>query len=134
MIKKVETYKKMLSRWKRYIPDTVAVYLALWEQVSVASLMYGIEGICIESDVIDKLEKSQITLGKCILGVRPSTANIAVIYGIGTKAFFDESIKDKVILHSKSKIIGRCVISEEMSRMAHEVKQFIMVGKFKKFG
>ena len=58
--------------------------------------MYGVEGITIEIEVIDQIEKNQIYLGKCILGVRPSTANVAVYLELGLKPFLMRVLKTKL--------------------------------------
>ena len=55
---------------------------------------------------IDQLEKSQIYFGKCLLGVWPSTANVAVYLDLGLKPFLMQVLKIKLSYIQSAKSMG----------------------------
>ena len=84
-LEKANMYKRNILRIKRLIPDRVDVYLAMWKNIALPSILYGLEAIPFDRIQEEKLEQIQISLGKCILGVRDSTANVVVYSELGLK-------------------------------------------------
>ena len=68
-ISKALYYLRNILRLKRIIPDRIDVYLAIWKNVALPSILYGLEALPFSEDLEQELEKIQIMLGKGILGV-----------------------------------------------------------------
>ena len=139
MMKRVENYRKLVLRWKRYIPDTISVYIALWEQVAIASMMHGVEGTIMDVETIEKLEKSQIHFGKSILGVRPSTANSSVYLELGFKPFLMRILKSKLEYVKRARtlkdtaLVKMCLEWQKQSKTSSwwkNLKELIHAGDF----
>ena len=84
-LEKAEHYQKNILRVRRLIPDKVDVYLAMWKNVALPSILYGLEALPFSSIEEEKIEKVQISLGKSILGIRQSTAGPVVYTELGLK-------------------------------------------------
>ena len=84
-VSKALCYLRNILRLKRIIPDRIDVYLAIWKNVALPSILYGLEALPFSEDLEQELEKIQIMLGKGILGVRQSTANVVIYTELGLK-------------------------------------------------
>ena len=59
--------------------------LDLWTKVALPRFMYGIEIIPLGTNAISGLEKVQNILGKTLLGIRQSSANVLIAIDLGLK-------------------------------------------------
>jgi len=77
-IEKARLYQRNILRMRRLIPDRIEVYLAMWNNVAIPSIIYGLEAIPFDKKQKDDLEAIQIALGKSILGVRHSMPGLVI--------------------------------------------------------
>ena len=84
-IAKAELFKRNILRLRRLIPDRISVYVAIWQNIALPSILYGLEALPFSADLEAQLEKVQISLGKGILGLRASTAGPVVYMELGFK-------------------------------------------------
>ena len=84
-LEKAKLYQRNILRMRRLIPDKIEVYLAMWNNVAIPSIIYGLEAIPFDKTQEDDLEAIQITLGRSILGVRHSTPSLVIYTELGLK-------------------------------------------------
>jgi len=84
-LEKAKLYQRNILRMRRLIPDRIEVYLAMWNNVAIPSIIYGLEAIPFDKTQEDDLEAIQITLGRSILGVRHSTPSLVIYTELGLK-------------------------------------------------
>ena len=61
------------------------MYLAMWNNVAIPSIIYGLEAFPFDIKQEDDLEAIQIALGRSILGVRHSTPGLVIYTELGLK-------------------------------------------------
>ena len=59
--------------------------MAIWQNIALPSVLYGLEALPFSADLEAQLEKVQISLGKGILGLRAFTAGPVVYTELGFK-------------------------------------------------
>ena len=84
-LSKAKVYQRNILRIRRLIPDKIDVYLAMWRNVALPSILYGLEALPFNEELEEELEKVQLSLGKSMLGVRQSTAGPLVYAELGLK-------------------------------------------------
>ena len=75
---KVDSYLYSILSLVRSGPDRSKVALILWQQVALPSILYGCEVIPLTLQTISKIETAQNAVGKFVLQIPTSSANVAV--------------------------------------------------------
>ena len=120
MISKAKKYKGMILRQKCMLPDTIEVYLALWNNVALPSILYGVEALPVHMSTIRELDKVQNELGKAILGVSNSTLNAAVNLELGVKSILHRVITLKLLF------INKCMSEQTKCKYSRELMEFTL--------
>ena len=124
MIKKALTYKNNILRLRCMLPDKVAVYRAIWENIAIPSILYGAEVIPVDTETIKKLDEYQRQIAKSLLGVPKSTLNEVMEVEMGFKPFTQRllEIKLKFFLSLRDKT-NECLTSQTCLELLLEIPQ-----------
>lgn len=91
---------RVLSLTKRG-PDRCQLSFTLWTQVALPSILYGTEVIPITDTTIKEVEKCNAKVGKYILQIPASSANVCANIDAGLRPIWS-IIAEKVLLYSHS--------------------------------
>ena len=70
--------------------DRISVYVAIWQNIALPSILYGLEALPFPADLEAQLEKVQISLGKGILCLCASTTGPLVYTELGFSLLLSE--------------------------------------------
>ena len=82
-------------------PDRSSLAYTLWTQVALPSILYGAEILPLTDGTISEIEKCQASVGKLILQLPRSSANVAVHIDAGLRPIWS-IVAEKVLLYSHS--------------------------------
>ena len=82
-------------------PDRSALAFSLWNQIALPSILYGAEIIPLLDSTIKEVEKCQAAVGKFILQVPKSTANVCANLDVGFRPVW-AVVAEKVLLYANS--------------------------------
>ena len=82
-------------------PDRASLAYSLWTQVALPSILYGCEVLPLTQCTINEVEKCQAAVGKLILQIPRSSANVSVHIDAGLKPVW-AVVAEKVLLYSHS--------------------------------
>ena len=82
-------------------PDRSSLAYALWSQVALPSILYGTEVLPLTQKTISEVEKIQNAVGKTILQLPRSSANVSVNLDAGLKPIFAH-VAEKVLLYARN--------------------------------
>ena len=85
MVSRANSYKDVILRTNKNEVDKISSSSALWCNVALPAILYGIDVVPITESVIQQLEVIQTKLGKSILAVPYSSANAIVYIELGWK-------------------------------------------------
>ena len=103
VVKKLTGFRKLINFQKFYVADSVESYLAVWKNILLPTVMYGMDVIPISVSQLEKMELEQRKMGKVLLGVPESTANVAVGTLLGLKPIKMQIAKLRLKLYLKAK-------------------------------
>ena len=87
MIRRAIKYKNVILRTHYSLVDNIASSSAIWQNIAIPGILYGTDAIQVSSAVIQEIEIIQNQVGKALLRVPQSTANIVVLVELGWKPF-----------------------------------------------
>ena len=82
-------------------PNRAELAYTLWNQVALPSILYGVEVFPINKGTIDEIDRCQAIIGKFILQVPRSTANVASYLDAGLRPIWSV-IAEKVLMYARS--------------------------------
>ena len=82
-------------------PDRSSLAYTLWTQVALPSILYGAEVLPLTDGTISEIEKCQAAVGKIILQIPRSSANVSVHIDSGLRPIWS-LVAEKVLLYSHS--------------------------------
>ena len=100
-LKKMKSYRGLISMQKFFIPYTISSFLAIWNNILLPSVLYGLDVIPVPKDILDEFEIQQYKVEKLLMGVPQSTANVSTNLVLGMKPM---TLR---ILNSKLRFIKR---------------------------
>ena len=102
ILKKLSSFRKLITMQKFFIPDTVDSYLTMWKNVLLPSVLYGVETLPFSMVQMEEMELEQRKMGKILMGVAGSTANEAVEAVLGLKPIQLQIAVAKMKLYKKA--------------------------------
>ena len=111
VLKRMRSYHGLMNIQKFFLPDTISSFLAIWTNILLPSVLYGLDVIPIHQEVLLEMELLQIKMGKVLMGVPSSTAHVAVSLILGLKPIGQRILKSrlKFILKAKSMPTDRLI-------------------------
>ena len=85
-------------------PDRACLAHSLWTQIALPSILYGCDVLPLTQSTIDVVEKCQAAVGKFILQIPRSSANVSVHIDAGLKPVW-AVIAEKVLLYCHSTML-----------------------------
>ena len=98
---RARSYVSRVLALSRSGPDVAELAYTLWNQIALPSILYGSEVCHLTKDSIDEVEKCQSTVGKFILQVPSSTANVAVNIDVGFRPIWSV-VAQKVLTYANN--------------------------------
>ena len=83
MISHATMYKNVILRAHYSLVDNILSSSAIWQNIAITSILYGTHAIPVSSAVIQEIEIIQNQVGKALLGVPQSTANVVIQSELG---------------------------------------------------
>ena len=99
--RRARSYLSSVLSLVRSGPDRAALAFSLWTQVALPSILYGADIIPLDDATIKEVEKCQSRVGKFILNIPTSSANICSNIDAGLKPVW-AVIAEKVLLYARS--------------------------------
>ena len=87
MIAWTSAYKNVILRTHYNLVDIKISSSAFWQNIAITGILYGTDTIPVTSAVVQEIEIIQNQMGKALLGVSQSTANVVVQLELGWKPF-----------------------------------------------
>ena len=100
---KLENFRKLINLQKQFVPDTVSAFLTIWNNVLLPSALYGLDVIPLTNKQIEELDLEQRKVGKTLLGVPQSTANVSVETLLGVKRIILQIALSRLHIIKKAK-------------------------------
>ena len=93
----------MIGLQKFFVSDPITSYLKAWRNILLPGVLYGLEVMPWSSEQMDELDIGQNKMGKILLGLPPSTANVTIQALLGLKPIKQLILKGRVKLFQKAK-------------------------------
>jgi hypothetical protein len=135
LITRATTYMTAIQRIKDCETDLIPTSLDLWTKVALPRFMYGIEIIPLGTNAISGLEKVQNILGKTLLGIRQSSANVLIAIDLGLKPLEGVMYSKKLNFYNKvmspyycgSVLVKGCMEYHQTVRTTSYMKEIIRI-------
>ena len=105
MISRAIKYKNVILRTHYSLVDSISSSSAIWQNIAIPGILYGTDAIPVSSAVIQEIEIIQNQVGKALLRVPQSTANVVVQVELGWKPF--KLLVEKCKLHFFQRVNGQ---------------------------
>ena len=103
MLASAKAFQGTLFRLKSTLPDQVATYRAMWENIALPSFLYGADVIPIDPTTVEALDKIQRFVARTLLGVPKSSINEVAVLEMGFKPMILRILTAKVKFYLKVK-------------------------------
>ena len=102
--KRAQSYMSRVLSLSRQGADRAELAFVLWNQIALPSILYGCEVCPITEDTIIEVEKCQTIVGKFILQIPTSSANVSVYIDGGFRPIW-AVIAERVMLYAQKSML-----------------------------